>query len=104
MLIFFQVYGISQEVKENGTFEISVLHEGNPIHTETHPLNDQESDKSFLLELSLSRFTQGQYQVKVSLKDGETTLLPPKTKAFTITNNPIPDPWIVAQTNPFALY
>lgn len=100
MSIFFQVYGMSQEVKEKGAFEITVLHEGNPIHSETHAVREQESEKSFLLELSLDKFVPDMYQVEVSLKDGATTLLPPKTKSFTVTKDPIPEPWVAAQSNP----
>jgi GWxTD domain-containing protein len=100
MSIFFQVFGISPEVKEKGVFEITVLHEGNPVFTQTHALKELGNDKSFLLELSLDKFQPDLYQVEVSLKDGDTTLLPPKTKAFTVAKEPIPDPWIVAQSNP----
>jgi Tfp pilus assembly protein PilF len=100
MSIFFQVFGMSPELKEKGTFEITVNHEGNSVHTQTHAVKDFESDKSFLLELSLEKFLPGMYQLEVSLKDGNTTLLPPKTKSFTVTKDPLPDPWIVAQSNP----
>jgi len=100
MSIFFQVFGMSQEVKEKGTLEITVLHEGNPVHTQTHAVKEFESDKSFLLEFSLDKFRPDRYQVEVSLKDGGTILLPSKTKSFTVTEKPIPDPWVAAQSNP----
>jgi len=100
MSIFFQVFGMSQEVKEKGTLEITVLHEGNPVHTQTHAVKEFESDKSFLLEFSLDKFRPDRYQVEVSLKDGCTILLPSKTKSFTVTEKPIPDPWVAAQSNP----
>jgi predicted Zn-dependent protease len=100
MFIFFQVFGMSPEVKERGLFEVKVLYEGAPMHTETHAVKELKSDKSYLLELSLDKFLPDAYQVEVSLKDGETTLLPPKTKSFTVTEDPIPEPWIAAQSNP----
>ena len=100
MSIFFQVFGMSPELKEKGTLEITVLHEGNPVHTQTHAVKEFESDKSFLLELSLEKFQPDKYQVEVSLKDGGTRLLPSKTKSFTVTEKPIPDPWVAAQSNP----
>jgi len=100
MSIFFQVFGMSPEVKEKGSFEMTVLHEGNPVHTQTHAVKDLSSDKSFLLKLSLDRFTPGMYQVEISLKDGDTTLLPSKTRSFSIIKDPIPDPWVAAQSNP----
>jgi cytochrome c-type biogenesis protein CcmH/NrfG len=100
MSIFFQVYGMSPELKEKGTFEITVLHEGNPIHTETHAAREHESDRSYVVELSLDKIMPDMYQVEVSLKDGDTTLLPSKTKSFTVTKDPIPEPWIAAQSSP----
>ena len=99
MFIFFQMFGVSPEVKEKGTFEITVLHEGNPVHTQTHAVGEYESDKSFLLDLSLDKFQPDRYQVEVTLKNGDKTLLPPKTKSFTVTEKPIPDPWVAAQSN-----
>jgi GWxTD domain-containing protein len=100
MSVFFQVFGMNPEVKENGTVEITVLHEGNPVHTQTHAAKELSGDKSYLLELSLDKFLPDMYQVEVSLKDGDTTLLPSKTKSFTVTKDPIPEPWIVAQFSP----
>ena len=100
MSIFFQVFGMTPEIKEKGHFEITVLHEGIPVHAQTYPLKDLESDKSFLLDLSLDRFEPDIYQVEVSLKDGDTLLLPSKTKSFTVIKDPIPDPWVAAQSNP----
>jgi len=100
MSIFFQVYGMSPSLKETSVFEISVLREGSPVHTEVYAVREQKSDRSFLLELSLDKFNPGMYRVEISLKDGNVTLLPSKTKSFTITQDPIPDPWVVAQANP----
>jgi GWxTD domain-containing protein len=100
MSIFFQVFGMSPEVREKAFFEISVLHEGIPVHTQAHAVKECESEKSFLLELPLDKFQPDMYQVEVSLKAGDTTLLPPKVNSFSITNDPIPDPWVVAQSNP----
>jgi GWxTD domain-containing protein len=100
MSIFFQVFGLSQEVIDKGSFEITVLHEGIPVHTQTHGLKELRSDKSFLLDLSLDKFLPGMYEIEVLLKDGDTTLLPSKTKSFTVTKDPIPDPWVAAQSNP----
>lgn len=100
MFLFFQVFGMNSEVKDRGTFEINILHEGNPMHTQTHAVNEFEDEKSYLLEIALDKFLPGLYQVEVSLKDGDTALLPSKTASFTVTNDPIPDPWVVAQSNP----
>ena len=100
MYIFFQVFGMTPEIKEKGTFEIKVLHDGAPVFDQSHAIKDFESDRSYLLELSLERFLPDTYQVDVSLKDGQTTLLPSKTKSFTVAKEPMPDPWVVAQSNP----
>ena len=100
MFIFFQVFGMSPEVKERGVFEVNVLYEGASMHTETRAVKELDGEKSYLLELSLDKFLPDIYQVEVSLKDGETTLLPPKTKSFTVTEDAIPEPWIVAKSSP----
>ncbi|MGD9345072.1 MAG: tetratricopeptide repeat protein, partial [Candidatus Aminicenantes bacterium] len=100
MFIFFQIFGMTPEIKEKGIFEIKVLHEGESVFTQTHAVKEFESDKSYLLELSLERFLPDMYQVEISLNDGLTTLLPSKTKSFSVTENPMPDPWVVAQSNP----
>jgi GWxTD domain-containing protein len=99
MLIFFQAFGISPDVREKGQFEVKVLHEGNTVHTQTFAIKEQKNDKSFLLELSLDQLLPDSYQVEVSLTDGFMTLLPSKTKSFTVTEEPIPDPWVAAQSN-----
>jgi tetratricopeptide (TPR) repeat protein len=70
------------------------------VHTQTHAVKELEGDKSYLLELSLDKLFPDLYQVEVSLKDGDMTLLPSKTKSFTVTKDPIPDPWVAAQSNP----
>jgi GWxTD domain-containing protein len=100
MSIFFQVFGLTPKVKETGFFEINVLYEGTPLHTQTHAIKELTGDKSFLLEVSLDKFLPDFYQVEVLLKEGNKTLLPAKTKSFTVTANPIPDPWIAAQSSP----
>lgn len=100
MFIFFQVFGLSPSLKETSFFEISVLRQGTPVHTEIHAAKEHKSDKSFLLDLSLDKFLPGMYQVEVTFKDRDMTLLPSKTKSFTITQESLPDPWVVAQANP----
>jgi GWxTD domain-containing protein len=98
--IFFQIFGMTPDIKANGIFEVHVLHEGVPVFTQTHAVKEFETDKSFLLELSLERFQPDTYQLEVLLTDGQTTLLPSKTKSFSVTENPMPDPWVAAQSNP----
>lgn len=100
LFIFFQIYGLSRELEENGILEFSFYRREQKFQTISKKVNEYKSGRDFLQEFSLEKFPPGRYEVKVSLLDGEGKKILFEREEFSVSSKPLPESWIMAQTNP----
>ena len=98
--LFFQIYGLNQKLKEEGSLEFTFYSGTQPFQAKHRKINEYGNGDDFLEEISLEKFLPGIYTVEVSLLDqnGQKHLY--ERDAFSVTTKPFPGSWIVAQTNP----
>lgn len=100
LFIFFQIYGLSRELEENGILEFSFYRGEQKFQTINKKVNEYKSGRDFLQEFSLEKFPPGRYEVKVSISDGEGKEILFKREEFSVSSKPLPESWIMARTNP----
>jgi len=100
LFLFFQIYGLSQELEEKGILEFTFFKGEQGFHTITKKINDYENKRDFLQEISLERFLPGKYKVKVTFLDGNGKEILSDRKEFSVSATPLPESWIVSQPNP----
>lgn len=98
--LFFQIYNLSPELKEEGTLKYTFFIEGQPSHTFEKKVHEYESSRDFLEEISLEKLIPGRYALRVSLLDKNGNELLMESEDFRITETPLPGSWVSAQTSP----
>lgn len=100
LYLFFQVYGLSQELKEAGSLQFTFYSGVEPFQTYQRKIDEYGSGDYFLEEVILEKFPPGIYTVEVSLLGQNGQRLLSERDALSVTKNPLPGSWLVAQTNP----
>jgi GWxTD domain-containing protein len=100
LYLFFQIYGLNQNLKEKGRLEFSFYSEGQKFQTIHKKLNEFNSDRDFFSEIPLEKFEPGIYSVKVSLHEQGGEEILSQREEISVITKPFPGAWIVAQTNP----
>jgi len=98
--LFFQIYNLTPELKEEGILKYIFFREGQPSHTIEKKIQEYESSRDFLEEISLDELAPGRYAIRVSLLDKNGNELLMESEEFRITETPLPGSWISAQTSP----
>jgi GWxTD domain-containing protein len=98
--LFFQIYNLSQELKEEGRLKYTFFREGQPSHTFEKKVHEYESSRDFLEEISLEKLIPGRYALRVSLLDKNGNEILMESEEFRITETPLPGSWVSAQTSP----
>ena len=98
--LFFQIYNLNPELKEEGTLKYTFFREGQTSHTIEKKVHEYESSRDFLEEISLEKLTPGRYALRVSLLDKNGNELLMESEDFRITETPLPGSWVSAQTSP----
>lgn len=99
LFLFFQVYGLSQELREEGLLEIKFYSGEQAIQRKRRKINEYESSRDFLEEIPLEKFSPGIYTVEVSLLDQEGREYLYEREALSVSTKPLPGSWIAVQTN-----
>jgi len=100
LFLFFQIYGLSQELREKGLLRFTFHKEEQHFQTISKKVNEYKNGRDFLQEFSLEKFSPGRYAIKVSLLDGKRKQILFEKEEFSISSKPLPESWIVSQTNP----
>lgn len=100
MFLFFQLYGLSQELEENATLEYTFYKGKEEFQTAHKRVKEYEDARDFLQEFSLEKFSPGRYEVKVSLLDMEGEEILSEREEFSVSEQPLPESWILSQTYP----
>lgn len=100
LYVFFQIFGMSFQQKEEGELEFVFFRRDQPFRTVRKKISEYENAKDYIEEFSLGDFSDGQYALKVVLLDKEGNELLQAKRDFSVTRQPQPGAWYVAQTNP----
>jgi GWxTD domain-containing protein len=99
LYVFFQIFGLGFQQQEEGKLEFAFFRGDQPIRSIRRKVSEYEGARDFLEEFSLEGF-DGQYTLKVTLLDKEDHELLQAGREFSVTRQPQPGAWYVAQTNP----
>lgn len=95
LTLFFQIFGLSEELKEKGSLEIVIYKGEEKFRSQHKALREYESLDFFLEEFSLVDFPPAYYKVRVSFFDEDENEILFKESQFSIsTVASLPRPWI----------
>ena len=100
LYVFFQIFGMSFQQKEEGELEFVFFRRNRPFRTVRKKISEYENARDYIEEFSLMDFSDGQYTLKVALLDKEGNELLQAKRDFSVTRQPQSGAWYVAQTNP----
>lgn len=100
LFLFFQVYGLSQELREEGLLEFTFYSGAQAFHTKRRNIHEYESGRDILEEIPLNIFPPGIYTVEVSLLDQKGRTYLSERDRLSVSTKPLPSSWIAAQANP----
>ncbi len=100
LYVFFQIFGMSFQQKEEGELKFVFFRGDQPFRTVRKKISEYESARDYLEEFSLEGFSDGQYVLKVSLLDKEGNEFLQAKRGFSVSRKRQPGAWYVAQTNP----
>lgn len=100
LFLFFQVYGLSQELREEGLLEFTFYSGAQAFEKKRRNIHEYESGRDFLEEIPLNKFPPGIYTVEVSLLDQKGRTYLSERDRLSVSTKPLPSSWIAAQANP----
>ena len=100
LFLFFQIYGLRQWLREEGMLEFNFYKGEQIFQTTRKKVNGYENGCDFLEKFSLEKFFPGRYAVEVTLLDREGRELLTEREEFSVSSEPLPGSWVLAQTNP----
>ena len=101
LALFFQVRGLTQDLKESGTFEYAVFKEDEKVRSFVKNVRDYSNPRDFFEEFPLSDLSPANYTIKVSLLDKDQKVLLSEQSFFYITPRAVlPRPWVLSLTKP----
>jgi tetratricopeptide (TPR) repeat protein len=103
LAIFFQVYGLSAELRDRGTIKFSFLKEDKESSSVTKRIAEFPKGKNFIQEQPLANFIPGYYTITVAILDGEGKVLLSQGEDFEITAlASLPRPLIISKVMPLS--
>jgi GWxTD domain-containing protein len=100
LVVFFQVYGLSRDLAEDGSLDMTLSSEGKILDTSRQKVRDSENRRDFLQEFKLDKLPPGSCTVKAVLLDKEgKDVLSGQTEIF-VSAKPLPRSWILFQIEP----
>lgn len=97
LFLFFQIYGLSRDLAEEGSLEYSLSSDGRILGTSHQKIRDSENRRDFLKEFSLEKLAPGTYSIKAALLDKEGKELLSERTEFLISAKPLPRSWVLSQ-------
>jgi GWxTD domain-containing protein len=99
--VFFQVRGLTPELRETASLDYEIYREAERVRTVTKTLREYGDTSDFLEEFPLAELPPANYEIKVSLLDkNQSTLLSEQT-FFYVTHMPaVPRPWVLSLPKP----
>jgi GWxTD domain-containing protein len=100
LVLFFQIYGLSQELHNQGAVKFAINKDGQELSTKIKSL--KEFDRHNILEeLPLSNLPSGFYKIRASILDGEQKEVLTASQDFEVSPLAgLPRPWIISKVMP----
>jgi len=97
LYLYFQIQGMTEDLREKGILEVSILKENEKVQTRIKSVREYSDAKNFLEEFPLTNFSPAHYTVNVSLLDQNKQEVLSEKSLFYITALPsLPRPWILS--------
>jgi len=101
LYLFFQIQGLTEDLRENAFLEYSILKDDKKIHSIVKKLNEFPDQTNFFEEFSLANFSPAYYRMKVSLLNNNQEEVLSKDAQFYISHvSYLPRPWVVSLPMP----
>lgn len=101
LYLFFQIYDLDEEFKENGFLEYSILEENEKVYSLVKNIKDYPDKINFFEEFSLENLSPTNYIIKVSLLDRNKDEILSEQRYFYITASTfLPRPWVLSVPMP----
>jgi len=103
LFVYFQIYGLTEELKENGIIEFSIIkfNEDEKVQTITKKVKEYEDKTDFLQKFSLDNYQPREYTIEVSLLDENMSKILVEREDFLISPVVfIPRAWNLSEVFP----
>ncbi|UCC39769.1 MAG: GWxTD domain-containing protein [Candidatus Aminicenantes bacterium] len=101
LVVFFQIYGLNQELEEEGSLIYTFLKEDKEFTTRTVKIKEIRDKTGFIQNFSLQSFPPGYYSLKVALVDKEGKEILSDKNNFSISYlEGITRPWVISKATP----
>jgi len=101
LTLFFQILGLTQDLKESGTLEYALFKEGEKVRSFVKNIKDYASQTNFFEEFILADLAPAYYTLKVSLLDKNQAVLLSEQSLFYITPMAyLLRPWVLSLPRP----
>jgi len=101
LYLFFQIYGLDDNLKENGYLEYSIFKGNEKIHSLIKNIKEYPDRMNFFEELSLENFPAANYKIKVSLLDkNKDEILFEQSNFYISPLAFLPRPWVLSVPKP----
>lgn len=101
LVMFYQVYGLTPELRAAGSFHVSFFKEDKAFSTRVKKLSEYGPGDDFLETQELAAFAPGYYQAAVTLLDGQGKEIATSKGNFEVLTLPVfPRPMVMAKVRP----
>ncbi len=101
LTLYFQVLGLTPDLKESGTLEYDLFKEDVKVRSFVKSIKDYPSQTNFFEELSLADLVPANYMIKVSLLDkNQAALLSEQSFFYISPMSGLPRPWVLSLPKP----
>jgi GWxTD domain-containing protein len=101
LVLFFQVYGMTDELRSGGSVRLAFLKEDKPFSARTRKISEGGRGADFVETQGLAEFPPGYYQVAVSLVDPQGREVAARKENFEVITLPaFPRPMVVSKVLP----
>ncbi|MEE9500970.1 MAG: GWxTD domain-containing protein, partial [Candidatus Aminicenantaceae bacterium] len=97
LYLFFQIFGLTEELSVQGTLEYSLFNEEEKIHSFSKKIADYPDKTYFLEEFPLANYSPAYYKIRVALLDDSNKEILFSQRDFYISLQPtVPRPWVLS--------
>jgi tetratricopeptide (TPR) repeat protein len=97
LYLFFQIFGLTEELSVQGTLEYSLFNEDKKIHSFSKKIADYPDKTYFLEEFPLANYSPAYYKIRVALLDDSNKEILFSQRDFYISLQPtVPRPWVLS--------
>jgi GWxTD domain-containing protein len=100
LFLFFQIYGLSRELRDGGLLEYSFSDGRRMVQTLRKNVREYDNDLDFFEAFPLEKFPPGTYTATVALFDGGKKVLLSAQEEFSVAEKPVSGFWIVSPAKP----